>query len=231
MWTSAAILASYLKMQHQLHIRLGLICRRLKKKHGPLLHVTCVTGDSAYTTFCSLWTDDILDLFAEKTYRYYLERIAKLEGASQSKQGIETVKISHEPRWKHFLQFLYWWVFVNAIRTSYIGPWCLHLICPASEIWCPEIDFLLFSSTCIAAITAKTNLTIHDRLFKIRPLLSRLIKASLAGGILPEQRDMLWWKYDRFQRTCCRDSVSAEKPHKMGHAGLVLSSLQNRLLL
>ena len=39
-----------------------------QKQHGPLLHVV---DYSAYTIFCSLWTDDTLDLFVEETNRYY----------------------------------------------------------------------------------------------------------------------------------------------------------------
>ena len=50
-----------------------------RKQHGPLLHVA---GNSTYTIFCSLWTDNTLDLFVEETNRYYRERIAKLGGAA-----------------------------------------------------------------------------------------------------------------------------------------------------
>ena len=39
-----------------------------EKQHGPLLHVA---GDSAYAIFCSLWTDNILDMFVQETNRYY----------------------------------------------------------------------------------------------------------------------------------------------------------------
>ena len=62
-----------------------------QKQHGPLLHIA---GDSAYTIFCSLLTDDTLDLFVEETNRYYRERIAKLEGASQLKP------VSRERNWE-----------------------------------------------------------------------------------------------------------------------------------
>ena len=53
-----------------------------QKQHRPLLHVA---GDSAYVIFCSLWTDDTLDLFVEETNRYYRERIDNLGGAGQLK--------------------------------------------------------------------------------------------------------------------------------------------------
>ena len=49
---------------------------RFQKQHGPLLHVA---GDSAYAIFCSLWTDNTLDLFVEETNRYYRERILTWE--------------------------------------------------------------------------------------------------------------------------------------------------------
>ena len=53
-----------------------------RKQLRPLLHVT---GDSAYTKFCLLWTDDTLGLFVEETNRYYREIIATLGGAGQLK--------------------------------------------------------------------------------------------------------------------------------------------------
>ena len=53
-----------------------------EKQHVPLLHVA---GDSAYAIFCSLWTDNILDLFVQETNRYYRERIANLGGVGQLK--------------------------------------------------------------------------------------------------------------------------------------------------